>query len=189
MLFVGEGVRIRAPQNIQAGRNLSLHENVYVDGLCEQGLVFGDNVTIREHSIIESTGILRAPGEGLVVGNNVGISQHAFIGVRGKIVIGDNVIMGPYVKIYAANHNFENPNLLIKDQGESRKGIVIEEDCWLGAGCTILDGVHIGKGSVIAAGSVVTKDIPPFSIVGGVPGKVIKQRGSQSQAGAVINID
>jgi acetyltransferase-like isoleucine patch superfamily enzyme len=177
ILFLGRDVRLRASRRISIGRSVSIHDHVFLDGLCRDEVNIGDNVTIREYSIIECTGVLRAPGEGLVIGNNVGISQHAFIGVRGKVVIGNNVIMGPNVTIYAANHNFEDPDRLINDQGESREGIMIEDDCWLGTGCVILDGVKIGQGSVIAAGCVVTKSVPPYSIVAGIPGRVIRTRG------------
>jgi acetyltransferase-like isoleucine patch superfamily enzyme len=180
ILFLGKDVRFRASKKIRIGRSVSIHDHVFLDGLCRDGVQIGDNVTIREYSIIECTGVLRAPGDGLIIGNNVGISQHAFIGVRGTIRIGNNVIIGPYVTIYAANHNFSDPNQFIITQGENRKGICIGDDCWLGTGCKVLDGVSIGIGSIVAAGAVVTKDVPDYSIVAGVPAKVIKQRQIQT---------
>ena len=73
--------------------------------------------------------------------------------------------------------NSKSPALAIIDQGVSCKGVTIEDDCWLGSRCIILDGVTVGKGSVIAAGCVVTKSVPPYSIVAGVPGKVLRLRG------------
>lgn len=176
MLFIGERVRFRSPKTISIGRSASFHHDVTIDALSKEGIQIGNNFTLREYSIIECTGVIRAPGEGLIIGDNVGISQNAFIGVRGKVSIGNNVIMGPYVVIYAANHNFDDPNSLIIEQGENRKGITIEDDCWLGARSVVLDGVTVGKGSVVAAGCVVTKDVPPYSVVGGVPGKIIKKR-------------
>lgn len=183
ILFLGRDVKLRASRRICLGRNVSIHNHVFLDGFCQRGVIIGDNVTIREFSIIECTGVLRAPGEELVIGNNVGISQHAFIGVRGKVTIGNNVMFGPYVTIYAANHNYTDPNQLIISQGENRKGIEIGDDCWLGTGCKILDGVKVGKGSIIAAGAVVTKDVPPYSIVAGVPAKVIKNRSMREEIG------
>ena len=95
---------------------------------------------------------------------------------EGEIFIGNNVLIGPYCILRAADHEFRNPNKLIKEQGHRSGRIVIEDDVWLGARVTVLKDVTIGKGSVIGAGSVVTKDIPPYSIAVGVPAKVIGKR-------------
>ncbi|MDC0552109.1 acyltransferase, partial [Flavobacteriaceae bacterium] len=126
--------------------------------------------------IIECTGVLRNLGDGLIMGNNVGIAHNCFIQVRGNIQIGNNVIFGPNVSIFSENHNFSDLDIPINLQGESRKGVKINDGVWIGSRATILDGVSIGENSIIAAGSVVVKDVPPFSIVGGVPAKVLKQR-------------
>jgi acetyltransferase-like isoleucine patch superfamily enzyme len=113
----------------------------------------------------------------LSIGDGTGISQYCFIGARGYVRIGKNVQCGPRITIYAENHNFDDASHPIHEQGVRREGITIEDDCWLGTGCIILDGVKVGKGSVIAAGCVVTKSVPPYSIVAGVPGRVIRKRG------------
>ena len=176
-LFVGHGVSIRSKKQLQIGNGVSLHDGVRIDALSLGGVRFGNGVTLRENVIIECTGVLRFPGESLMIGNDVGISQNGFIGVRGAVKIGDRVMMGPNVTIYAENHKFDDPLVPIHEQGVTRHGITIEEDCWLGSCCIILDGVTVGKGSVIAAGCVVTKSVPPYSIVAGVPGKVLRQRG------------
>lgn len=177
LTFIGRRVRIRAPGALSLGRSVTLHDDVRIDALSRQGIALGDNVTIREGCIVEGTGVLRFPGEGLSIGANTGISQYCFIGVRGFVRIGCNVQLGPRVTIYAENHNIEDVSRPIREQGVRRKGITIEDDCWLGTGSTILDGVTIGKGSVIAAGCVVTKSVPPYSIVAGVPGRVVRTRG------------
>ena len=78
--------------------------------------------------------------------------------------------------IIPSNHNFEDINKPIREQENISKGITIEDNVWIGHGCSILDGVNVGKGSVIAAGSVVNKSIPQFSVAGGVPAVVIKKR-------------
>jgi acetyltransferase-like isoleucine patch superfamily enzyme len=85
-------------------------------------------------------------------------------------------MLAPRVSIYAENHVFDNPNITIKAQGVSKKDVVIEDDCWIAANAVILAGVTIGKGSVVAAGSVVNEDVPAFSVVAGVPARVIKSR-------------
>ena len=85
-------------------------------------------------------------------------------------------MMGPRVSIYAENHVFDDPTILIKDQGVEKKEVVIEDDCWIASNSIILAGVTIGKGSVVAAGSVVTENVPTYSVVAGVPAKWIKSR-------------
>lgn len=85
-------------------------------------------------------------------------------------------MISPRVSIYAENHVVERADISLKDQGIIREFVKIEDDCWIAANSVILAGVTIGRGTVIAAGSVVTKDVPPYSIVAGVPAKVIKKR-------------
>ena len=86
--------------------------------------------------------------------------------------------MGPNVQIFSENHNFNSFDKTIREQGVTKQAVVIGNNCWLGAGCTILSGVTVGDGCVIAAGSIVTKSVPPNSVVAGVPAKVIKNRGN-----------
>jgi len=90
------------------------------------------------------------------------------------------VLMGPRVTLLAENHVFDDLDLPIKEQGVVRSAIHIEDDCWLGAGSTVLAGVTVGHGSVVAAGSVVTKDVPPGSVVAGVPAKLVRSRNATS---------
>jgi acetyltransferase-like isoleucine patch superfamily enzyme len=177
MTFIGRRVRIRAPGSLSVGRSVTLHDDVLIDARSRQGVVLGNNVTLREGCIIECTGVLQFPGEGLIIGNDTGISQYCFIGARGFIRIGNNVQFGPRVTVYAENHNFDEVSRPIREQGVRREGITIEDDCWLGTGCIILDGVIVGRGSVIAAGCVVTKSVPSYSVVAGVPGRVLRKRG------------
>ena len=88
-----------------------------------------------------------------------------YIGCSGKITIGKNVMFGPKCSLFAENHVFLDTACSIKSQGVQQKGITVEDDCRIGSNVTILDGVTIGKGSVIGAGTLVTKDIPAGSIV------------------------
>lgn len=95
----------------------------------------------------------------------------------GFIKLGNNVIIGPNSVLRAANHIFTDLDKPIRYQGHSGGKIIIEDDCWLGANVIVLKDVTVGKGSVIGAGAIVTKDIPPLSIAVGVPARVIGHRG------------
>jgi acetyltransferase-like isoleucine patch superfamily enzyme len=99
------------------------------------------------------------------IGEGTYIGPYSCIAGPGHIRIGKNCLIAAHTGIYANNH---------RPYGLSREGIVIEDKCWLGNGVKVLDGVTIGRGSVIGAGAVVTKDIPPYSVAVGVPAKVIK---------------
>ncbi|MFB2938276.1 DapH/DapD/GlmU-related protein [Aerosakkonemataceae cyanobacterium BLCC-F154] len=92
------------------------------------------------------------------------------------IIIGNDCLIAPHVGLFANNHVFTDPNRKIREQKHTYKGIIIEDDCWLGMGVKVVDGVTIGEGSVIGAGAVVTKNIPPYSIAVGVPAKVVGSR-------------
>ena len=95
---------------------------------------------------------------------------------NGSIIIGDNVLVGPNVVIRSSDHAFKNLNQNINDQGMKDGNIIIKDNVWIGSNCVILQNVIIGEGSVIAAGAFVTKNVDPYSVVGGVPAKLIKKR-------------
>ena len=180
ILFIGKRVKITHKHLICLGKTITFGDNVEINALSKNGVVIGNNVTILRNTIIECTGNIRNLGEGLSIGNHVGIAQNCFIQVRGTITIGDYVILGPYVKIFSENHNFNDIDRPIVLQGETRMPIMISNNVWIGSNATILGGVTIGEGCIIAAGAVVNKDIPPFSIVAGIPAKVIKSRITQN---------
>lgn len=180
LMFIGTAVKIKHAHLISAGKNLILEDGVYLNALSANGIVLKDNVTIARNSTILCTGVIANKGVGVSIGNNTGINTNVFLGGQGGIDIGDNVLIGPGVKIFSENHVFSDPNIIIKDQGVTRLGVRIENNCWIGANVTILDGVNIGQGCIVAAGSVVTKSIPPNSVAKGVPAKFLKRRNSHS---------
>lgn len=94
----------------------------------------------------------------------------------GQITIGDDVRIAPHVLMFAANHNFDDLTRPIHGQGLTHEPITVEDNVWLASRVVLTAGVTIGTGSVIAAGAVVTKDIPPYSVAGGVPARVLKSR-------------
>ena len=116
-------------------------------------------------------------GYNIEVGDNF-FANYNFIVLDGaKVTIGNNVFIAPNVGLHTAGHPLDHTT---RNQGiEYAKPITIEDDVWIGAGVQVCPGVRIGRGAVIAAGSIVTKDIPPFTLVGGVPAKVIKDISEQ----------
>lgn len=179
LVFAGKGVKIEHGYLIKANKSLIIEDRVFMSALSHNGITLGKNVTIAKNSILTCTGVIANKGEGISIGDNSAVGAQSFLGGQGGITIGQDVIMGPGVQIFSENHNFADPKTLIRKQGESRKGVVIEDNCWIGAGTTVVDGVSIGTGSIVAAGSVVTKNIDPNSIVGGVPAKLIKYRSTE----------
>ncbi len=177
LTMIGLGVRIRYPQYISVGRNFIIEDQVEIVAISQRGIKCGDNVTIGAGARIQPSGYYGTHiGQGLKIGNNSNIGTFSYIGCSGYIEIGDNVIIGPRVSMIAENHNFQRVDIPIKEQGVTLNGITIEDNCWIGCNSVILAGVHIGTGSIIAAGAVVTKNVPPYSVVGGVPARSIKSR-------------
>ncbi|MDR9765630.1 DapH/DapD/GlmU-related protein [Shewanella baltica] len=111
------------------------------------------------------------------LGDNVYVGKGTFIlAENSKVTIGNNVLIAPGVKINSRNHIYSNPLVLINQQGHLGKDIIIEDDVWIASNAIILAGVKVGKGAVVAAGAVVTNNIKPYTIVGGIPAKYIGDR-------------
>ena len=136
----------------------------------------GGTITIGENSEIMYGVIMMTYGGSITIGKNCSINPYTVLYGHGNLVIGNNVLIAGHCLIIPANHVFSDLNKPISEQGETRKGIIIEDNVWIGSGCRILDGVTIGEGAIIAAGAVVNKNVNPNTIVGGVPAKIIKNR-------------
>lgn len=175
-LLLGKNTRWFATSRITFGKFLKLGDNVSLSGLGKEGIRMGNNVGIGSHSKVIVSTSLNNIGKGISIGNNVGIGEYAYLGGAGGLEIGDDCIIGQYLSCHPENHNHEDINTLIRLQGVNRKGIKIQANCWIGSKVTILDGVSIGQGSIIAAGAVVTRSFPAYSVIGGVPAKLLKSR-------------
>lgn len=173
---MGPGAQLQNTSMIRFGRAVTLGPGSIVDGLAERGVELGDNVAIGAYSIVRSTGVLTKLGVGVRMGRNSSIDAYSFIGAAGGVSIGENVIMGQHISFHAEEHNYSRVDCPIREQGTRRKGIVVEDDCWIGSNATFLDGVHVGRGCVIGAGALVNGTIPDYSIAVGVPAKVIGTR-------------
>lgn len=121
-------------------------------------------------------GVWIQPGMNLSVGDDVDFALDVLVTTKGGVTIGDRVLIGYRTAILSSNHNLPAKPNRVFGAGHTYASVVIEDDVWIGCNVTILPGVTIGEGAVIAAGSVVTKDIPPFVIAGGIPAKIIKER-------------
>jgi len=181
-MLLGKRVGFFNLSKIKWGRFLRLGNDVYISALGKGGVEFGNNVSIGAFSrIIVSTSISNT-GEQIKIGNNVGIGEFAYLGGAGGLEIGDECIAGQYLSCHPENHNYENIDISIRHQGVTRKGIKIGKNCWIGSKVTILDGVEIGDGCILAAGSVITKSFPNNSIIAGVPAKLIKTRNYENES-------
>lgn len=175
-LMLGEGVRFFNFPRIHFGKFLRLGSYVYVSGQGREGVVFGNNVSIGAFSRIVVSTSLHHLGVGIRIGNHVGIGEYAYLGGGGGLHIGDECIIGQYFSCHPENHLFGDLDTAIRFQGVTRNGIKVGSNCWIGSKVTLLDGVALGEGCVVAAGSVVTQSFPPFSVIGGVPAKLLKMR-------------
>ena len=113
-------------------------------------------------------------GAGVSIGDGTTINRNTIL--LDQVAIGSYCSIGPSCVIVGSNHLFEKRSELIKKQGMQSVGVILGDDVWVGANASILDGVTIGCGSIVAAGSVVTKDVEPYTLVGGIPAKLIGKR-------------
>jgi acetyltransferase-like isoleucine patch superfamily enzyme len=174
--FIGDSVVLRNKRFIELGRTVTIGRGCIIDGLSVNGVRLGSNVNIGPYTTIQATGVLTQLGTGCTMGDNSAIGGYSFIGCGGGVTIGKSVIMGQYISFHSENHVFERVDVTIQSQGVTRTGIVIEDDCWVGAKATFLDGCHVGRGCVVAAGSVVKGQIPAYSVIGGVPARILRSR-------------
>lgn len=187
-------VRLKNSQSIAIGFGVVFNRGVEIEIDTDDRVEIGDRVCLFRDVQINSTGKgnkiklgnLVCLDSGVIIrahdGGQVEIGEHTYIGPysslvgHGKIEIGKDCRIASHSSICAHNYNFNETTKAICEQGVNFKGIKIEDNCWLGSGVKVVDGVTIAKGSVIGTGAVVTKDIPPYSIAVGVPAKVISER-------------
>lgn len=174
LLFFEKNVDLFNSSNIIFGKNVSIGSYVKLSALGKRPLKIGNNVKIGSFSQLIISTTFDDLGEFIEIGDNVGMGEYCYIGGAGGTSIGANTIIGQYLSIHPENHNFHNKRKLIRSQGTTRKGVEVGSNCWIGSKVTILDGVKIGDNCVIAAGSVVTKNFPKNSLIGGVPAKILK---------------
>ena len=178
---LGRFVSIQPGVAFVGGKQIHLDNHVQLSrSVCLRSMNHRSNIYLAESVSIDRGVDIKASYHDIEIGKHTYIGPYTCLS-GGSIKIGDNCLIASHSSIYANNHTFSDPNINIREQKSSFKGIVIEEDCWLGTGVRVVDGVTIGKGSVIGAGAVVTKSIPAYSVAVGVPAKVIASRDSQQK--------
>lgn len=160
-------IRLLAPLYQQRGKHSVIHRSARMDTPPYRKFSLGD------YSVVESFACINNAVGDVVIGDHTRIGLHNT--VIGPVKIGNHVNLAQGITITALNHNFKDSDKRIDEQGVSTNPVTIGDDIWIGANAVILPGVTIGDHSVVAAGAVVTKDVPPHSLVIGVPAKVIKQ--------------
>jgi carbonic anhydrase/acetyltransferase-like protein (isoleucine patch superfamily) len=170
---VEDHVRLCRPEDIWLGRGVYIDHGAYLHG-GPGGLRIGAGSWIMNGSRLHVFNFRNLPHSGIHIGSRTFVGEGSIMRGQGGIVVGDNVLFGPGTRILAVNHVFVQPDVPIMNQGITAEGIRIEDNCWIGAGATVLDGITIGRGSCVGAGAVVTKSIPPHSLAVGVPARVIR---------------
>jgi len=171
---IEHGVRLRFASRIKLGRGCYLDQHTYLHA-CPGGITLGAHTFVMHGAVLHVYNFRDLPNAGIRIGSHCLIGEYCVIRGQGGVTIGDRVYTSPHSQIIAVNHVFDDPGKPFTAQGITARGIVIEDDVWIGSGAVITDGVRIGKGSVIAAGAVVTADIPPHSVAGGVPARVLRR--------------
>lgn len=152
-------------------------------------VVGADSIRIGERFFCGKGCSFYADGGGYIsIGDRVALNANVSINaaIHGEIIIGHHVLIGPGVLMRATDHSFSRTDIPIWQQGHIPGKITIENDVWIGGNVTLLDGAHIGKGAIVAAGAVVVGNVPAYAIVGGVPAKFLKWRDNRPQPAAAM---
>lgn len=173
-LSLGRSVQFFNAGDLTLGQHVIIGDYSYVHALGPDSIVFGDGAGCGAFCRIISSVQFNDVSGFIHLGRNAWVGDGSNLGGAGGLEIGDDTFTGQYVTFHPENHRFDDPTQLMRLQGVTRKGIKVGRNCWIGAKATICDGVTIGDHCVIAAGAVVTKDIPSNSLAGGVPAKVIR---------------
>jgi acetyltransferase-like isoleucine patch superfamily enzyme len=168
---IGKGVSVSRLTKIRDSRAITLGSHVWIEGHANLSPM-GGMIRIGDESHILSYAMLLGFGGNIAIGQHCTVHPFCILYGGGGLQIGDSVRIAAHTVIMPSNHVFENPETPIRLQGIQAEGIIIKDDVWLGTGARILDGVTIGKGSIVGAGAVVTKDVPEYAIVTGVPARI-----------------
>jgi acetyltransferase-like isoleucine patch superfamily enzyme len=170
---IEDGVRIRFASNVRLGQGAYLDHGVYLHA-CPRGITIGAESFVMKNAILHVYNFRDLPHAGITVGARSLIGEACVLRGQGGITIGDDVYLAPLVQMLAVNHVYHDTTRPISHQGITAQGITVEDGAWIGAGALILDGVRVGRNAVVGAGAVVTRDVPPCTLVAGNPARVVR---------------
>ncbi len=176
---VERNVRLRFASLIHLAAGSYLDEGVYIHA-CPGGVDIGANTLVLHGAVLHVYNFRGLPHAGIRIGRDSLIGEYTVIRGQGGVTMGDRVYTSPHTQIIAVNHVFDDRDRPFVEQGITAEGIIIEDDVWLGSAAVITDGVRVGRGAVVAAGAVVTHDVPPHTVVGGVPARMLREIDGQA---------
>ncbi|MDZ7262166.1 MAG: acyltransferase [candidate division KSB1 bacterium] len=179
----GTNVVLRHPYKIKIGDNVMIDDNVVLDakGQDNEGIIIGNGVFIGRNTI------LSCKNGDIILGDNVNMGFNCEIFSASSIRVGKNCLVAAYCYLVGGTHHFDRTDVPILFQERESRGIVIGDNCWLGAHAAIFDGITVGKECVIGAGAIVNTDIPDWAIAVGIPARVVKDRRQLSEDKRVAN--
>ena len=169
---IGVGVRIVNPQYISLGDNVRLYDGATLIARGEGGIELADKVRIKENAVLDTErmdGYIKI-GKGVYIGTGTTLFGHCGLEIGDESLLAQNITITPY------SHIFDDSNVPIKKQGGHERKVTIGKDCYLGMNVSVLYSADIGDGSVVGAGAVVVKTLPPMSVAVGNPARVIRKR-------------
>ncbi|MGH8249913.1 MAG: acyltransferase [Steroidobacteraceae bacterium] len=167
----GRNVVLRSPHRIRLGSNVLIDDNVVLDAKGKKSAIeLGDRILVGRHSIISCN------EAEIRMGDMLSIGPFCFFGSKSFIRIGSGVSISGHTSVLAGSHASDDPERSVLEQERTSIGITIEDNVWIGACCTILDGVRLGRSCIVASGTVVMKDVPAYSVVAGNPARLVQRR-------------
>jgi len=181
----GANIAIRHPHKIKIGNNVVMDDNCVLDAKGETN----KGIEIHNGVFIGRSTILTCHNGDIILEDNVNIGFNCVISSLSKIVIKKNHLMAAFCYLVGGDHESDRTDIPVLFQGRSSKGIQIDENVWLGAGVAVLDGVTIGRDSIIGAGAVVNKDVPDYAIAAGLPAKFLWDRRKGKEHNEILRED
>ncbi len=171
--FIEKDVHWQVPRRVFLGNRVMVGAGCFVDANSLEGRIeLADDVWLSRGCYL-----VTGPGMEIALGPQTYVGHRCLFYGHGGIRVGRDVLMANDVQLICGNHTFTRRDLPIRAQPTQERPIVIEDDVWLGASSIVLGGVTIGRGSVVGAGAVVTRSLPPYSVARGVPAQVVGSRG------------